>query len=41
VLITEYVQRCQGYEGFFSKENVAYLTKAAGADEALHVPGHD
>lgn len=40
-LITEYVQRCYGYEGFFSKENVAYLTKAAGEDEALHQPSHD
>ena len=35
LLITEYVQRCQGYEGFFSKENVAYLTQAAGEDEKL------
>lgn len=35
LLITEYVQRCQGYEGFFAKENVAYLTQAAGLDEQL------
>lgn len=46
VLITEYVQRCHGFQGFFTKSNVAYLTKAAGADEALpppepHSPTHD
>lgn len=35
VLITEYVQRCKGYEGFFAKENVAYLTRAAGMAEML------
>ena len=35
VLITEYVQRCKGYEGFFAKSNVAYLTKAAGLAEQL------
>lgn len=34
-LITEYVQRCQGFQGFFTKTNVAYLTKAAGEDEKL------
>lgn len=34
-LITEYVQRCQGFAGFFTKDNVAYLTKAAGEDEKL------
>jgi len=34
-LITEYVQRCHGFEGFFTKDNVASLTEAAGADEAL------
>jgi len=32
-LITEYVERCHGYEGFFTKGNVAALTEAAGADE--------
>lgn len=31
-LITEYVQRFNDYQGFFTKENVAFLTKAAGAD---------
>jgi hypothetical protein len=45
VLVTEYVQRCHGFEGFFTKTNVAYLTKAAGLDEALNpvAPGpiHD
>lgn len=34
-LITEYVQRCHGFEGFFTKNNVAYLTQAAGEDEKL------
>ncbi|MEO1190497.1 MAG: hypothetical protein AAFY02_01975 [Pseudomonadota bacterium] len=33
LLITEYVERCHGYEGFFTKENVAALTEAAGLDE--------
>ena len=33
LLITEYVQRCQGYDGFFTRENVAALTEAAGRDE--------
>lgn len=45
LLITEYVQRCHGFEGFFTKSNVAYLTQAAGQDEALNptAPGpvHD
>lgn len=35
VLITEYVQRCHGFRGFFTKGNVAALTEAAGMDEAL------
>lgn len=35
LLITEYVQRCHGFEGFFTKNNVAYLTNAAGEDEKL------
>ncbi len=33
ILITEYVERCHGYEGFFTKSNVASLTEAAGQDE--------
>lgn len=38
-LITEYVQRCHGFAGFFSKTNVGYLTKAAGEDEKLKKTG--
>jgi hypothetical protein len=34
-LITEYVQRCHDFKGFFTKTNVAALTEAAGRDEAL------
>lgn len=34
-LITEYVQRCHDFRGFFTKSNVALLTEAAGHDEAL------
>ena len=33
ILITEYVERCHGYDGFFTKSNVAALTAAAGNDE--------
>jgi hypothetical protein len=33
ILITEYVERCYGFNGFFTKDNVAALTQAAGADE--------
>ncbi|MFO7628934.1 MAG: hypothetical protein R6W06_05340 [Prochlorococcaceae cyanobacterium] len=33
LLITEYVQRCLGYEGFFTRDNVAALTEAAGQQE--------
>lgn len=33
ILITEYVERCLGYDGFFTKDNVAALTQAAGQDE--------
>ena len=33
VLITEYVERCHHFKGFFTKQNVAALTAAAGADE--------
>lgn len=32
-LITEYIQRCYDYEGFFTKHNVAALTMAAGKDD--------
>ncbi|MBL4693769.1 hypothetical protein JKY72_00165 [Candidatus Gracilibacteria bacterium] len=35
VLITEYDQRCKNFGGFFTKTNVAELTKAAGEDEGL------
>ena len=35
LLITEYVQRFNGFQGFFTKKNVAFLTKAAGEDTAL------
>lgn len=34
-LITEYIQRCYGFEGFFTKENVAALTQAAGEDDLI------
>ena len=34
-LIVEYVQRFDGFQGFFAKDNVANLTAAAGADETL------
>ena len=33
ILISEYVERCHGYDGFFTKSNVAALTAAAGQDE--------
>jgi len=33
ILITEYVERCHGFSGFFTKDNVAELTRAAGLDE--------
>jgi hypothetical protein len=33
ILITEYIERCHNYEGFFTRSNVAALTAAAGADE--------
>jgi hypothetical protein len=35
ILITEYVERCHKFDGFFTKENVAALTEAAGLDEAV------
>jgi len=33
LLITEYVERCMGYDGFFTRDNVAALTEAAGQEE--------
>ena len=33
LLITEYIERCHGYEGFFTRSNVAALTAAAGEAE--------
>ncbi len=33
LLITEYIERCHKYDGFFTKDNVAALTAAAGKDE--------
>jgi len=36
ILITEYVERCHGFQGFFTRSNVAELTKAAGEDERYH-----
>ena len=33
LLITEYVERCHHFDGFFTKTNVAALTEAAGKDE--------
>lgn len=35
MLITEYVERCHGFDGFFTKTNVAALTQAAGQDEII------
>jgi hypothetical protein len=35
LLITEYVERCHGFDGFFTKDNVAALTEAAGLDETI------
>jgi len=35
LLITEYVERCHGFDGFFTRENVAALTEAAGKDEEV------
>lgn len=35
LLITEYVERCHGFDGFFTKANVAALTEAAGLDEEV------
>ena len=34
-LIIEYVQRFGDFQGFFTKDNVAELTRAAGVDESL------
>jgi len=33
LLITEYMERCLGYDGFFTRDNVAALTAAAGEAE--------
>ncbi|MEM8954605.1 MAG: hypothetical protein AAGD22_10680 [Verrucomicrobiota bacterium] len=33
IIITEYVERCFNFQGFFTKDNVAELTAAAGNDE--------
>lgn len=35
LLITEYVERCHHFDGFFTKQNVAALTEAAGKDERI------
>lgn len=35
LLITEYVERCKHFDGFFTKKNVAELTEAAGKDETV------
>ena len=35
-IITEYIQRCDDYEGFFTIENVAALTAAAGQDDMVN-----
>ncbi|MBF0320583.1 MAG: hypothetical protein HQL01_12350 [Nitrospirae bacterium] len=35
--VTEYVERFEGFHGFFTRKNVAFLTQAAGRDEI--VPG--
>lgn len=37
-LIIEYVQRYGDFDGFFTKENVAALTEAAGAEEGVMAP---
>lgn len=34
-LVTEYVQRCHNFQGFFTRANVADLTASAGKDEQL------
>ena len=33
LLITDYVERCHGSETFFTRDNVAARTAAAGTDE--------
>lgn len=42
LLITEYVERCMHFDGFFTKKNVAGLTQAAGEDEVIshHIEHH-
>jgi hypothetical protein len=39
LLISEYVQRCPGYDGFCTRDNVTALTAAAGHQERF-VHGH-
>jgi 4-hydroxyphenylpyruvate dioxygenase-like putative hemolysin len=34
-LIIEYVQRYDGFDGFFTRDNVAKLTEAAGVEEGV------
>ena len=36
-LIIEYVQRFDGFQGFFARDNVAHLTFAAGLEEGVQV----
>ena len=38
-LITEDVRRCLGYDGFFTRDNGAALTEAAG-QQRRYVHGH-
>jgi len=40
LLITEYVERCHGFDGFFTKHNVAALTEAASLDEDVKQHHH-
>ena len=40
ILITEYVERCHNFDGFFTKDNVAALTEAASLDEEVK-PQHE
>jgi hypothetical protein len=40
ILITEYVERCHQFDGFFTKSNVADLTAAAGLDEEIKAAPH-
>lgn len=40
LLITEYVERCHNFDGFFTKQNVAALTEAASLDEEVKEGHH-